>query len=93
MNEKIYNASDLEHRELKRPQMIVDNLLPVGLTVLAGSPKLGKSWLVLGLACSVANGTEFLHQSTAQGDVLLLDLEGSPYRIKERLELAGLGFP
>ena len=89
----IYNASDLEHRELKRPQMIVENLLPVGLTILAGSPKLGKSWLVLGLACSVADGVEFLHHPTAQGDVLLLDLEGSPFRIKERLQQAGLGFP
>ena len=89
----IYNASDLETRDLKRPQMIVENLLPVGLTILAGSPKLGKSWLVLGLSCSVANGTDFLHHPTTQGDVLLLDLEGSPFRIKERLEQAGLGFP
>ena len=89
----IYNASDLEHRELERPLMVVDNMLPVGLTILAGSPKLGKSWLVLGLACAVANGTEFLHHLTRQGDVLLLDLEGSPFRIKERLEQANLGFP
>lgn len=90
---KIYNASELEHSELTRPQMIVENLLPVGLTILAGSPKLGKSWLVLVLACSVADGTEFLHHPTAQGNVLLLDLEGSPYRIKERLEQTGFGFP
>ena len=93
MNNDIYTASDLEYRELKRPQMIVDNLLPVGLTILAGSPKLGKSWLVLGLACSVADGTAFLHHATNQGNVLLLDLEGSPFRIKERLEQACLGFP
>lgn len=89
----MYQAKALEGAEIKRPVMVVENLLPVGLTILAGSPKLGKSWLVLELACSVAQGTSFLHHPTAQGDVLLLDLEGTPYRIKERLEQAGFGFP
>ena len=81
----IYKASEIAEKNLSPPQMIVDGLLPVGLSTLAGSPKLGKSWLALELAYSVAQGIPFLGRPTAQGDVLYVDLEGSPYRIKQRL--------
>ena len=35
---------------------VVDTLLSQGLHILAGSPKVGKSWLALWLAVSVAKG-------------------------------------
>ena len=89
----IYKASEIAEKELNPPQMIVDGLLPVGLSTLAGSPKLGKSWLALELAYSVAQGIPFLGRLTAQGDALYVDLEGSPYRIKQRLETLNFGFP
>jgi RecA-family ATPase len=31
-------------------------VLPEGVTLLAGKPKLGKSWLALGLCVAVASG-------------------------------------
>lgn len=89
----IYNASDIETKDISPPQMIVDGLLPVGLTTLAGSPKQGKSWMALSLAYSVAQGVTFLNHPTAQGDVLYIDLEGSPYRIKQRMETLEYSFP
>lgn len=88
-----YRAQSLEGVELKRPQMIVEDLLPVGLTVLAGSPKLGKSWLALQLCCCVAEMKPFLGRQTAEGAVLYLDLEGSPIRLQDRLSQLGFGYP
>lgn len=90
---KIYSAADLAGKDISPPQMIVEQLLPIGLSVLAGSPKLGKSWLALSLAYSVAQGVPFLKHPTSQGDVLYIDLEGSEYRIKERMETLNYMFP
>lgn len=90
---EFYRASDLEDKTLLPPQMIVEGLLPVGLTVLAGAPKTGKSWLILQLAYSVATGGTFLGRPTAYGDCLYIDLEGSQYRIKERMSALGYSFP
>ena len=52
---------------------VVDTLLSQGLHILAGSPKVGKSWLALWLAVTVARTT------------LYLCLEDSTLRIQNRL--------
>jgi hypothetical protein len=58
-----------------------------GLTLLAGAPKRGKSWLCLDLCCSVASGGFTLgDQHCEQGDVLYCALEDSPRRMKSRLQ-------
>ena len=63
----------------------VETLLPQGLCILAGAPKIGKSWLVLDLCVKVAKGEPFLGQPTIKGTVLYLCLEDSLRRIQERL--------
>ena len=88
-----YQAQSLEGAEINKPSMVVDNLLPAGLTVLAGAPKLGKSWLALQLCCCVANQELFLGRQTIQGGVLYLDLEGSKARLQDRLSQLDYGFP
>ena len=90
---KIYSVAEIAKQDISPPQMIVESLLPVGLDLLAGHPKLGKSWMGLELGYSVAQGIPFLNHPTAQGDVLYIDLEGSPYRIKERMEMLGCDYP
>ena len=37
-------------------RFVVDKLLPQGLHILAGAPKVGKSWLALWLCLRVAKG-------------------------------------
>lgn len=88
---EIYKASELYGKELERTPMIVPNMIPAGLTVLAGAPKRGKSWLALALAIAVADGKPFLGRQCRQGDVLYLDLESRKYRVQDRLSrlLAG----
>lgn len=81
----VYQASELYGAKLEHTPMIVPNMLPVGLSVLAGAPKRGKSWLSLALAVAVAGGGVFLGQQCRQGDVLYLDLESRKYRVQDRL--------
>lgn len=82
---QVYHAADLYGKHIERPPVIVDGMIPAGLTVLAGAPKRGKSWLALMLALCVSAGDPFLGAATTQGDVLYMDLESRQYRVKDRL--------
>ena len=72
-------------KRLSPTKFCVETLLPQGLCILAGAPKIGKSWLVLDLCVKVAKGEPFLGQPTMKGTVLYLCLEDSLRRIQERL--------
>jgi len=70
---------------------LVPDLLPAGLIVLAGKPKMGKSWLTLGLAvtCSLGSdvGESVLGRYAAPPvNVLYLALEDSEARMQRRLK-------
>ena len=64
---------------------VVDTLLSQGLHILAGSPKVGKSWLALWLSVMVAQGEPVWGMSVKQGTTLYLCLEDSVLRIQNRL--------
>lgn len=80
-----FSAESILNEYIEPPQFIVQSLLAEGLTVLAGPPKYGKSFLSMDLCCSVATGKPFLGFSTVQSQVLYLCLEDSKGRIKKRL--------
>ena len=75
----------LMDRPLEPPNFVVDTLISQGLHILAGSPKVGKSWLALWLAVTVAKGEPFWNMTTKQGTTLYLCLEDSVLRIQNRL--------
>lgn len=81
-----YSVPDLTEEERKPPEFIIDGMIPVGMTVLAGAPKIRKSFLALQMAISVAKGTTFFGHNTHQCDVAYLDLEGSKSRISSRTD-------
>ena len=64
---------------------VVDTLISQGLHILAGSPKVGKSWLALWLAVTVAKGEAVWGMGVKQGTTLYLCLEDSTLRIQNRL--------
>ena len=66
-------------------EFVVDGLLAQGLYILAGAPKVGKSWLVLDMCLSIAKGENVLGRTTTQGSALYLCLEDSYSRIQNRL--------
>ena len=70
---------------LRPPNFVVDTLLSQGLHILAGSPKVGKSWLALWLAVTVAKGEPVWNLASKQGTTLYLCLEDSVLRIQNRL--------
>ena len=79
------DGETLMDKRLPPTKFCVDTLLPQGLCILGGSPKVGKSWLVLDLCVHVAQGTPLWGLDVARGDVLYLCLEDSERRIQERL--------
>ena len=68
-----------------KPDMIVDGLIPTGLTIIAGAPKSCKSWLMLRLALSVSLGEPFLGHDVKKCDVAYYALEDTDARLKSRL--------
>ena len=75
----------LMSQPLRPPNFVVDTLLSQGLHILAGSPKVGKSWLALWLAVTVAKGESIWGMGVKQGTTLYLCLEDSTLRIQNRL--------
>ncbi|MGA7731119.1 MAG: AAA family ATPase [Chloroflexia bacterium] len=85
-NDTIYNASTLLRKVLPPARWAVPDILPEGLTLLGGKPKMGKSWLGLGLAVAIATGGVALgSQPVQEGDVLYLALEDNERRMQSRL--------
>lgn len=81
-----WTAAELMAVEFPPPKWAVDELIPEGLTIFAGRPKIGKSWLVLGLAVAIASGGRALGRvKVVAGDVLYLALEDSGRRLQSRL--------
>lgn len=72
------------------PKWAVPGILPVGLCILAGRPKVGKSWLALQIAHAVGTGGRVLDQTVERGRVLFLALEDNPRRLKERTTKQGI---
>ena len=65
---------------------VLPGYIPEGVTLLAGKPKVGKSWLTLDLCIAVAAGRFTLGTiKPAQGDVLCLALEDNKRRLKTRM--------
>ena len=84
---EVFDGKNLFETEFKPMNWVVPDLLPAGLSVLASRPKIGKSWLALGLAKAVCNGNQFLGRDTVQGDVLYCAFEDGQRRINKRLKM------
>ena len=70
----------LMSQPLRPPNFVVDTLIAQGLHILAGSPKVGKSWLALWLAVTVAKGELVWGMGVKRGTTLYLCLEDSVLR-------------
>jgi RecA-family ATPase len=81
-------ARDLMSATFPPARFAVPDLIPDGLTFFAGAPKLGKSWMALGLGLAIASGGRALGTIDVEaGEVLYLALEDSPRRLQERLSM------
>ncbi|MGI8701240.1 MAG: AAA family ATPase [Nocardioidaceae bacterium] len=81
-----WTAAELMACEFPEPRWAVPGIIAEGVTLLAGAPKVGKSWLALGLGIAVATGGKALGAlDVMEGDVLYLALEDPPRRLQDRL--------
>jgi RecA-family ATPase len=82
-----YDALAIYGAHFPPPVFVVDGLLPRGLTLAAGRPKVGKSWLALQLAVDFVLGRLALGQFRVPkpGRVTYLALEEPQHRTHHRL--------
>lgn len=80
-----YNAEDLLQTEFPPLKWAVKRYIPEGLIILAGRPKLGKTWLAYSTAVAIATGGKVLGVDCEQGDVLQYSLEDNFRRAKSRI--------
>jgi hypothetical protein len=80
------NGTWLDAQQFPPLAYAVPGIVPEGLTVLVGAPKIGKSWMVLGFALAVASGGMALSAVPvpAARDVLYLALEDGDRRMQSR---------
>ena len=78
-------AEQLQSAPYSPVPFLVNELIPEGLHILAGAPKIGKSWLALWLCLCVSQGQTLWNFAVTQGEVLYLSLEDSYRRIQARL--------
>ncbi len=84
--EQPITAAELMNMEFEPTRWVVPDVLPEGLSLLAGKPKKGKSWMALGMCEAVATGgVAFGVKHVEQGDALYLALEDNKKRLKKRL--------
>ncbi len=68
---------------------VLPEIVPIGLTLLAGLPKTGKSYFALNLMKEVTSGGQFLGIPTESRKTLYLDFEDDEGDLAERLEEQG----
>ncbi|MDO4308956.1 MAG: helicase RepA family protein [Eubacteriales bacterium] len=82
---KTVSMSELYDTVYPSKSPLIDGLLYPGTYIFAGSPKLGKSFLMAQLAYHISTGTPLWNYTTRKGTVLYLALEDDYRRLQERL--------
>jgi hypothetical protein len=85
---KCWTGPELQRTDFPPLRWVVPNLVPAGLCLLVGPPKVGKSWAALDIALAVAAGGKALGALDVEaGQVLFLALEDGPARLSDRQNL------
>lgn len=79
------SMTELYQTTYKSRPPIIDGLLYGGAYILAGAPKIGKSFLVAQIAYHISTGTPLWGFEVHQGTVLYLALEDDYQRIQSRM--------
>ena len=81
----VIDGETLIDKRLPPTKYFVDTLLPQGISILGGAPKVGKSWFVLDLCIHIARGEPLWNLPVSRGEVLYICLEDTEIRTQERL--------
>lgn len=87
-------GSELQAKVFAPVEWIVPHLIPEGLTLVLGAPKVGKSWFILDTALRVAGGISWMGEHIEPRPVLHITPEDSERRLQDRARHLGHdGFP
>jgi AAA domain len=87
-------AAQLAAIDFAEPEWVIQDILPIGVHLLVGKPKKGKSWLALGACESIATGGKaFGVKKVREGTSLYLALEDNRRRLQKRLKKVLEGRP
>ncbi len=68
----------INKKSIKKPKLLVENLLPAdGITILAGEPKVGKTFLLQQLTYSISVERTFLGRNVEKTKVIYFSTENS----------------
>lgn len=81
----VVDGETLMDMKLPPTKFCVETLLPQGIALLSGAPKIGKSWMVLDLCVRIAKGEAIWNLTTQKGTTLYLCLEDTLARVQQRL--------
>jgi len=82
----VFTAASLKEKKFEPISYVVPMLIPEGVTILAGRPKVGKSWAALDIAIAKASGSIVLGNIKLEpGDVLYAALEDNERRLRSRI--------
>lgn len=90
---KVIPAEELLDTAYVPSGTLIDRLIGQGIYILAGAPKVGKSWLVLWLANQISKGEPVWELKTEKCGVLYISLEDTFQRIQKRLNDISGGNP
>lgn len=81
------SAHSLRLKKFEPIRYVVPGYIAEGCTLMAGRPKIGKSWLMLEMGLAVAMGGTCLGNIPCErGDVLYLALEDNERRLQKRID-------
>lgn len=81
-----YTTKDLLNEKIENNLTIVEDMIAVGVTLIAAPQKAGKTFFCIQLADAISSGTDFLGKKVVKGSVLYLAFEDHKNMIKQRLE-------
>ena len=90
-NKKGYTVLDMDtimNKFDKPPEQIVEHVVvEKGVTVIAGTDGVGKTWFALQMAFCIATGKDLIGFKTLKRPVLVIQFELSPEQLADRLKL------
>lgn len=76
----------INKKSIQKPKLLIENLLPAdGITILAGEPKVGKTFLLQQLTYSISVKSTFLGRNVEKTKVIYFSTENSVELLKDRL--------
>ncbi len=83
---ELISAAALGKKKISQLRWAIPGLLPEGLTLLGGQPKMGKSAFCMGIGLSIGLGKSTIGDLTVEkGDVIYISLEDTERRLQDRL--------